>query len=65
MRSSLFAGILCIILGILIYINPSVYGNPVPPATGIVIIVCGIGWIFYSIFFKSKFRANKEKTDDS
>ena len=65
MRSSLFAGILCIILGILIYINPSVYGNPVPPATGIVILVIGIVWIFYSFFLKSKLRANKERTDDS
>ena len=65
MKPSLFAGILCIILGILIYINPSVYGNPVPPATGIVIIVCGIVWIFYLIFFKSRFITKRDRNDDS
>jgi uncharacterized membrane protein HdeD (DUF308 family) len=52
MRSSLIAGILCIILGLLIHNYRSVYGNPVPASAGIAIIICGITWIIIQFLTK-------------
>jgi hypothetical protein len=57
MNSAVF-GIMLIVFGILVYINPSPtqYGVPIPRAGGIIVSVFGVIWILRAIFKKDDIK---------
>lgn len=59
----IISGIVLMVLGILIYIDPVIYGYDVPKESGVVLIIIGGLWIFYFLREVKKYSKNKSSTD--
>lgn len=64
MKAEVFTGILVVVLGALIFLDPKVYGFPVPKELGALFICLGVIYVFYVILFRKKVDQLKKEAKE-